>query len=148
MDYQSLNLKTVVELRSLAKEMGVRIPAGTNKSTLIDMLMEAEKAGKGAPASQAPAAKQGDEGDKPARRQGRPRREASDKPGTKKDRDAAAEARPEPRSSAARGGGKAADAPKPEAQKPEAPKPVAPKTEAPKHFRLPFSGVIPFPCLP
>ncbi|MBQ8962747.1 MAG: transcription termination factor Rho [Clostridia bacterium] len=132
MDYQSLNLKTVVELRSLAKEMGVRIPAGTNKSTLIDMLMEAEKAGKGAPASQAPAAKQGDEGDKPARRQGRPRREASDKPGTKKDRDAAAEARPEPRSSAARGGGKAADAPKPEAQKPEAPKPVAPKTEAPK----------------
>ena len=132
MDYQSLNLKTVVELRSLAKEMGVRIPAGTNKSTLIDMLMEAEKAGKGAPASQAPAAKQGDEGEKPARRQGRPRREASDKPGTKKDRDAAAEARPEPRSSAARGGRKAADAPKPEAQKPEAPKPVAPKTEAPK----------------
>ncbi len=132
MDYQSLNLKTVVELRSLAKEMGVRIPAGTNKSTLIDMLMEAEKAGKGAPASQAPAAKQGDEGEKPARRQGRPRREASDKPGTKKDRDAAAEARPEPRSSTARGGRKAADAPKPEAQKPEAPKPVAPKTEAPK----------------
>ena len=130
MDYQSLNLKTVVELRSLAKEMGVRIPAGTNKSTLIDMMMEAEKAGKGAPASQAPAAKQGDEGEKPARRQGRPRREASDKPGTKKDRDAAAEARPEPRSSAARGGRKAADAPKPEAQKPEAPKPVAPKTEA------------------
>ncbi len=132
MDYQSLNLKTVVELRSLAKEMGVRIPAGTNKSTLIDMLMEAEKAGKGAPASQAPAAKQGDEGEKPARRQGRPRREASDKPGTKKDRDAAAEARPEPRSSAARGGRKAADAPKPEAQKPETPKPVTPKTEAPK----------------
>ena len=43
MDYQSLNQKTVVELRSLAKEMGVRIPAGTNKSTLIEMLMEAEE---------------------------------------------------------------------------------------------------------
>ena len=129
MDYQSLNLKTVVELRSLAKEMGVRIPAGTNKSTLIDMLMEAEKAGKGAPASQAPAAKQGDEGEKPARRRGRSRREASDKPGTKKDRDAAAEAGPERRSSAARGGRKATDAPKMEAQKSE---PVAPRTEAPK----------------
>ena len=32
MDYQSLNLKTVVELRSLAKEMGVRIPAGGRPS--------------------------------------------------------------------------------------------------------------------
>ena len=44
MDYQSLNQKTVVELRGLAKEMGVKIPAGTNKSTLIDMLLEADKA--------------------------------------------------------------------------------------------------------
>ena len=43
MDYQSLNQKTVVELRGIAKEMGVRIPAGTNKSTLIDMLMEADR---------------------------------------------------------------------------------------------------------
>ena len=42
MDYQSLNQKTVVELRNLAKEMGVRIPAGTNKSTLIAMLLEAD----------------------------------------------------------------------------------------------------------
>ena len=43
MDYQSLNQKTVVELRGIAKEMGVRIPAGTNKSALIDMLMEADR---------------------------------------------------------------------------------------------------------
>ena len=44
MDYQSLHNKTVVELRKLAKEAGVRIPAGTNKSTLIAMLLEAERA--------------------------------------------------------------------------------------------------------
>ena len=42
MDYQSLHMKTVVELRRLAKEAGVRIPAGTNKSTLIAMLLEAD----------------------------------------------------------------------------------------------------------
>ena len=50
MDYQSLHLKTVVELRKLAKEAGVRVPAGTNKNTLIAMLLEAEAA---KPASQA-----------------------------------------------------------------------------------------------
>ncbi len=44
MDYQSLHIKTVVELRKLAKEAGVRVPAGTNKSTLIAMLLEAEAA--------------------------------------------------------------------------------------------------------
>ena len=89
MDYQSLNQKTVVELRSLAKDMGVRIPAGTNKSTLINMLMEAEKAGRSAPARQASEARQDGEGEKPARRRGRPRRTPPDDPGTKKDGDAA-----------------------------------------------------------
>ena len=44
MDYQSLHLKTVVELRKLAKDAGVKIPAGTNKNTLIEMLLEAERA--------------------------------------------------------------------------------------------------------
>ena len=45
MDYQSLHIKTVVELKKLAKLMDVRVPAGTNKSMLIDMLLEADRAG-------------------------------------------------------------------------------------------------------
>ena len=126
MDYQSLNLKTVVELRSLAKEMGVRIPAGTNKSTLIAMLLEADKAGKGAPARQASTAKQEGEGGKPARQRGRSKRAASDDTGPKKDRDAAAEAGPAPRQSAATNGRKAVASPKADAPKSEAPKPEKP----------------------
>lgn len=43
MDYQSLHMKTVVELRKIAKDMKVRIPAGTNKSILIEILLEADK---------------------------------------------------------------------------------------------------------
>ena len=42
MDYQSLHIKTVVELKKLARDMGVRVPAGTNKSALIDRLLEAD----------------------------------------------------------------------------------------------------------
>ncbi len=53
MDYQSLHMKTVADLRKLAKDMGVRIPAGTNKSMLIDMLLEADKAASAAPAQAA-----------------------------------------------------------------------------------------------
>ena len=37
MDYQSLHMKTVADLRKLAKTMGVKVPAGTNKSLLIDI---------------------------------------------------------------------------------------------------------------
>ena len=42
MDYQSLHIKTVADLRKLAKDMGLKIPAGTKKSVLIDMLLEAD----------------------------------------------------------------------------------------------------------
>jgi len=132
MDYQSLNQKTVVELRRLAKEMDVRIPAGTNKSTLIDMLMEAEKAGKGVRADQASAAKQDDGGEKPAPRRGRPRRAPSDDRGTNKNRDAAAQARPEPRQSVARSGRQSIDFPNADAPKPEPPKRETAKIEIPK----------------
>ncbi len=55
MDYQSLHMKTVVDLRKLAKDMGVRVPAGTNKSVLIDMLLEADKAASPAPEAAAAA---------------------------------------------------------------------------------------------
>ena len=44
MDYQSLHMKTVVELRQLAKQQGVKVPAGTNKQTLIQMLLDSEQA--------------------------------------------------------------------------------------------------------
>ena len=44
MDYKSLHMKTVVELRQLAKSMKVRVPAGTNKETLVAMLLEADAA--------------------------------------------------------------------------------------------------------
>jgi len=77
MNHQSLNQKTVVELRSLAKEMGVRIPAGTNKSTLIEMLLEADKG------RQNPAPKGEGGPAKPAPRRGNPRRAASTEPEAK-----------------------------------------------------------------
>ena len=72
MDYQSLNQKTVVELRSLAKETGVKIPAGTNKGLLIQMLIEADKG------RQASAPENGAEAAKPEGRRGRGRRAASE----------------------------------------------------------------------
>ena len=130
MDYQSLNQKTVVELRSLAKDMGVRIPAGTNKSTLINMLMEAEKAGSSAPARQASGARQDGEGEKPARRRGRPRRTPPDDPGTKKDGDAAEKARPTPRKGAVQNSRQTGASPKPDTPKTEASKPEKPATVA------------------
>ena len=92
MDYQSLNQKTVVELRELAKDMGVRIPAGTKKITLIDMLLEAEKSGK------ASAPKPEGDGSKPQSRRGRPPKNAASdarakagKPGKKVPKPAASE---------------------------------------------------------
>ena len=55
MDYQSLHMKTVADLRKLAKEHGVRVPAGTNKETLIALLLEADRAAQPAPAKKAEA---------------------------------------------------------------------------------------------
>ena len=43
MDYQTLQIKTVADLRKLAKDVGLKIPAGTKKSVLIDMLLEADR---------------------------------------------------------------------------------------------------------
>ncbi len=45
MDYQSLHMKTVADLRKLAKTMGVRLPAGVKKEQIIDRLLEAEVGG-------------------------------------------------------------------------------------------------------
>ncbi len=60
MDYRSLFEKTVVELRTLAKERGVRLPAGTNKAGMIELLLAANEAQAATKAPAAPAA------DKPA----------------------------------------------------------------------------------
>ena len=43
MDYQTLHGKTVVELRQLARERKVRIPVGTNKTEMINLLLESEQ---------------------------------------------------------------------------------------------------------
>ncbi len=43
MDYHSLHMKTVAELRRIAKEAKVKIPAGTNKATLVMMILEQQK---------------------------------------------------------------------------------------------------------
>ena len=40
MDYHSLHMKTVVELRKIAKDERVRIPAGTSKAGIIDLILE------------------------------------------------------------------------------------------------------------
>ena len=86
MDYQSLHMKTVVELRKLAKDQGVRVPAGTNKDTLIQMLLESEQGGKPAAkpepakaeaAGKPEAEKSGAEAPKPAARRGRPPKNAA-----------------------------------------------------------------------
>jgi len=40
MDYQSLHMKTVAELRRIAKENSVKLPAGTNKEAMISLILE------------------------------------------------------------------------------------------------------------
>ena len=40
MDYRSLHIKTVADLRKIAKENGVKLPAGTNKEAMIGLILE------------------------------------------------------------------------------------------------------------
>ena len=44
MDYRTLHTKTVVELRQLAKELKVKVPAGTAKSRLVELVLEGQLA--------------------------------------------------------------------------------------------------------
>ena len=44
MDYRTLHAKTVADLRRIAKEEGVKVPAGTNKARLVEMILEAQAA--------------------------------------------------------------------------------------------------------
>ena len=43
MDYHALHMKTVAELRRIAKEAKLKVPAGTNKATLVMMILEQQK---------------------------------------------------------------------------------------------------------
>ncbi len=42
MDYRTLHAKTVAELRQIARAEGVKIPAGTNKALMVEMICEAQ----------------------------------------------------------------------------------------------------------
>ena len=61
MDYQSLSMKTVTELRRLAKEFSVKIPAGTNKADIISLILEAPSLNAPAQGAEAPSAPKLDE---------------------------------------------------------------------------------------
>ena len=40
MDYRSLHMKTVADLRRIAKEAGVKLPAGVNKARIVELILE------------------------------------------------------------------------------------------------------------
>jgi len=86
MDYHSLSMKTVAELRKLCKEADIKVPSGATKALIIDMLLKA--APKEAPQQIAidsaakPAEEAGPKADPaPAKRRvGRPPKAAAAKP--------------------------------------------------------------------
>jgi len=39
MDYRSLHMKTVVDLRKIARDESIKVPAGTNKALLVEMIL-------------------------------------------------------------------------------------------------------------
>ncbi len=95
MDYRTLHAKTVAELRSMAKELKVKLPVGVNKNRLVELIMdamneqdqlraEAKKAAETAPPSEAkpePAATAPEEPTGPVkRRPGRPRKQVETAP--------------------------------------------------------------------
>ena len=140
MDYRSLHMKTVADLRQIAKDIELKIPARTSKAVLVEMILERQAArateqAKAAPAQPEPAKEAAQEAPaevKPKR--GRPKaaqgeKARSEKPARGRKRaDAAEEASKSVESEKpARGRKRAAaeEAPKPdeavqkEAQKPE-----------------------------
>ena len=89
MDYRTLHTKTVADLRRIAKEEGIKVPAGTNKALLVEMIVEkqavdAAKAMPKAPVEakvEAPEAKAETSPAKPAPiKRGRPRKNPEPKP--------------------------------------------------------------------
>lgn len=89
MDYRLLHMKTVAELRQLAKENQVKIPLGTKKAQMVELILEKQQAMEqaeekkpvstpAAPAPAEPAAVQPEP--KPAVRRGRPRKAVAANP--------------------------------------------------------------------
>ena len=127
MDYHSLFEKTVVELRALAKERGVRLPAGTNKARMIELLLENDAASKPADPPKPAEAPKPDKAEKPAEAQ---KPEKEEKPAEAPKPQPAAKPAPEkPQAQRSRPGGaqkqerQTKAAAKPEKQQPA--KPVA-----------------------
>ena len=116
MDYQSLHNKTVADLRKLAKEMRVRIPAGTNKQVLIEMLLEAERVARPKAEPTKPAAEPAPEAPAEA-----PKPEAAQKP-----------AEPAPKRRGRPPAAKKAQEPPRQPKKAAAPEPPAEKEPEPK----------------
>ena len=54
MDYRSLHEKTVIELRTIARTERVKIPVGTSKSGIIDLLLNSRKRAAESPGAAAP----------------------------------------------------------------------------------------------
>ena len=55
MDYRSLHMKTVAELRQIAKDIELKIPARTGKAVLVEMILERQAARAAEQAKAAPA---------------------------------------------------------------------------------------------
>ena len=148
MDYQSLHMKTVADLRKLAKDAGVRVPAGTKKSLLIDMLLEADKAAseRAKAAAKAPVAEKVSDTDKaPAAEKAEAAPKRRGRPPKKREEPTKVELKPAELS-------KPMEASKPaEPTKPvEPPKPVevAKPVEPPKPVEAPKPVEVPRPVTP
>ena len=55
MDYRSLHMKTVVDLRQIAKAEGVKLPAGVNKARIVELILEKQAAAEAEPQAKTPA---------------------------------------------------------------------------------------------
>ena len=79
MDYRSLHMKTVADLRQIAKDIELKIPARTSKAVLVEMILERQAAKaveqtKTAPAAEPPveAAPEAPAAEQPKPKRGRP----------------------------------------------------------------------------
>ena len=81
MEDSILQSKTVVELRALARQSGVKLPAGVNKARIIELLTAAPHAAESTPAANKPD-KESDapRREEPAPAAAKPERETADKP--------------------------------------------------------------------
>ena len=98
MDYRSLHMKTVADLRQIAKEIELKIPARTSKAVLVEMILEHQAANAVEQAKTAPAAEPPVEAvqEAPAAEQPRPKQSkpAAEQPRQKQSKPASKAAKP------------------------------------------------------